>query len=1523
MTARGPRPTDVAIVGMAALFPGAPDLGSFWHNIVNQVDAVTDVPATRWDASYYDPAAWSEPASDRFYCRRGGFIDEIATFDPAAFGIMPVAVDSTEPDQLLALKVAAAAIMDAGGEAGLGDRRRVGVILGRGGYLSAGGARLDQRVRAGRQVVASLQELVPGLTRAQLEQVAREFQARLGPERPEATIGLVPNLAASRIANRLDLQGPAYTVDAACASSLLAVDHAVGELARGRCDTVIAGGVHVCDDVTLWSVFSQLKALSPSQQIRPFDRRADGLVIGEGTGVIVLKRLADAEQAGDRIYAVIRGTGVASDGRDASLMRPRVEGQVMALQQSWAAAQLDPTDPDAVALIEAHGTATPVGDAAELTTLRRVFGDRGPAIGLGSVKSMIGHTMPAAGMAGLIKSALALHHQVLPPTLHCDDPNPGLSGSRFRPQTEAAPWPEPDARGARRAAVDAFGFGGINAHVILEEAPGGHAALAHGNAVRSGGVGVLASVPRRAAGPSQRVLLLAGATAGELARQLDIDDGLLLARDDLRAVPAGGPWRLAIVDPNPTRLALARKVAERGRPWRGRNDVWFTSAPLLAGDARVAFLFPGVEQTFDPQVDGVAAHFGLAEPTLGAIDTLGGHSVATVSVGRLLNDALRRMGIRPDLLAGHSIGEWTAMIAAGMHDEGAVDTVLASFDQERIEVPGVVFAALGCGADVAEAAIEGLPDVVVSHDNCPNQSIICGDSASVTEALERLRREGVMGQRLTFQSGFHTPMVEPYLAPLGPRLHGLPLRAPHTPIWSATLVGPYPEDLDEIRALTIRHLLEPVRFGPLVQRLHDEGVRAFVQVGSGSLTGFVDDALRERDQLVVSACASKNTGLDQLLRVAAALWVEGREPELARLAPGAGRHVASKGEVRLRLGTPTVHFPDGLAPLVVPPVGDGLATTAAPQTPPFAGMANGHPLMAEFDALLADARAAADTVLQSWAAPPAPPATAPAPAAVTTTRVVSLETMPYLRDHCFYRQPEGWPDASDRFPVVPMTTMLELMMDAARPLAGGRTIVGLTKVRALRWLAPTEPVTLTVKATRTNDGHVDVSLEGYARGTVLVADRYPAAPAPGAAERLRNERPSPVAAEDLYRGRWLFHGPAFQGVEEITGYADDGIQGRLTSLEAPGGLLDNAGQLMGFWIRTTVAADKLAFPASIERLELFGPHPTPGQSVGCTVWVRNVTDTMVTADLEVRRPDGTVWARITGWTDRRFLTDDAVDPTLRWPERSRIAEDQPGGWFLLRDRWHDPANRELVMRRYLAAEERRQYDQHNPRGRHHWLLGRMAAKDAARQWLWDRGVKDLFPVEFVVSNDEAGRPSITGLPAGTSISIAHAGEVAVALVGDNDGPGHGVGNHGHGQSVGIDVETITDRGPEFEAMACGPVERLLLDRCAISVGSRGECLTRFWVAKEAVAKALGTGLGGRPQSFEVQQMQGSRLLVSAPDHHVPWWVDTTTITGHDGATRYAVGWTTTPATASEEPAATARGFSPLTLVTERNTTNGR
>ncbi|URN05594.1 polyketide synthase [Actinomadura madurae] len=353
----------IAIVGAGAVFPGAGSAAELWRNVLAGFDAITDVPPGRWDpALYYDPGAYGrEPESDRFYCRRGGFVDEQATFDPARFGITPAAVTGMEPDQLLALRAAGDAIAAAGGDERLPDRTRIGVVIGRGGYITPGAARFDQRVRTSHQVAGILAELVPELGERRLAEIRRAFCARLGPDDPEASAGLVPSFTASRIAHGFDLRGPAYTLDAACASSLLAVEHAVRALRSGQADAMLAGAVHHAQHATVWSVFSRLRALSPSETIRPFDRAADGTLLAEGTGVVLLKRLRDAQRAGDPVIAVIAGVGSSSDGRAASLLSPLVDGQVLAVERAWRDAGLDPAAPGAVGLIEAHGTGTPRG----------------------------------------------------------------------------------------------------------------------------------------------------------------------------------------------------------------------------------------------------------------------------------------------------------------------------------------------------------------------------------------------------------------------------------------------------------------------------------------------------------------------------------------------------------------------------------------------------------------------------------------------------------------------------------------------------------------------------------------------------------------------------------------------------------------------------------------------------------------------------------------------------------------------------------------------------------------------------------------------------------------------------------------------------------------------------------------------------------------------------------------------------------------------------------------------------------
>ncbi|MGA4876267.1 beta-ketoacyl synthase N-terminal-like domain-containing protein [Streptomyces lydicamycinicus] len=1655
----GPRPTDAAIVGMGALFPGAEDLAAYWRNLVAGTDCITEVPPGRWDPEiYYDPHAARGPArSDRFYCRRGGFLAEPAAFDPTRFGIMPAAVRGAEPDQLLALRTITDAIADAGGEERLpADRSRIGVILGRGGFMGVATARLDQRVRTAHQLAVTLRELAPELGESRIAAVREAFQAGLGPEQPEASIGLVPSFTAARTANRLDFRGPAYTLDAACASSLLAVAQAVDLLAAGRCDLMVAGAVHHCHIATLWSVFTQLRALSPTQHIRPFDRRADGTLLSEGTGVVLLKRLADAERDGDRVYAVIRGTGVAGDGRAAGLMSPRPEGQISALAQAWAGAGLDPAHPAALGLLEAHGTGTPVGDGVELDTLARVFGPPGaglPPVGLGSVKSMLGHTMQAAGIAGLIKAALAVHHRTLPPTLHLDEPHEGLARTRMRPVTEAEPW---DAgRTPLRAAVNAFGFGGINAHAVLEEAPGRRTPAApppHRTPPLRAVERTAQRTARLRTAEPERAVLLAADTPAQLADALrDMEEGNGAPTHTGAPVHDDGPCRLALLDPTPQRRALAAKILARGLPWRGRGEVWFTPSPFFGPyarqeGARLAFLFPGLEAEPPPRVDDLADRLALPRPAVSGGTGLVERAVDSLAVGRLLARALDELGVTPDLLTGHSLGEWTAMVVAGMYPPQAVDAFLDSLRPGSLAVPDLVYAALGCGAPQAAAALAGLGRIAVSHDNCPHQSVICGAPEPLAEAVRRLAGQGVRAQEMPFRSGFHTPMWAPYLHQTGTAFDALPLRDQRLPVWSATTAAPFPDGPSAIRRLVLRHLLEPVRFQKLTRRLYETGVRAFVQAGAGSLTGFVSDTLHGQDHLAVAAADSRRDGPAQLRRLAAALWTEGLNPRWDRLTvpprgsgmvtagavgrardrapdgesghPGArgeacasGRaedRVSGRGEdrasgrgedwasgraeehasdgagyrasdrgmdravdgatgrvavpegagaaIRLDLDSPLVRLGGAtpgvpvLAPADPPPPP---TPTPTPAPSPEGGGGGGgggallyprppvvEPVRQALDAILAETRAAtravaaataaADARSAAAAAPrevsapgtlaaaprtPAAPHTATAPSTLATPRTsaahtttaphttepppptapttprtspptphrtlrhLSLETLPYVRDHCVYLQPEGWPEPADRFPVVPMTTLLELAAEAAREVSPGGLVTGYSGVRALRWLAVAPPVDLAVSATPEGDGRVRVSLGDHAAVTVHLAAQHPAPPPPDAAG-LTDERPAPVSAEALYRDRWMFHGPAFAGVHEVRTLAADGIRGTLRALPAPGALLDAAGQLLGHWMQLKLSGDRLVFPASLDRVRLYGPPPRAGALLAATARIREVRAGSVRGEVELCGANGRVWARLEGWTYRRFGADERVWPMKFTPEVCGIGEPRPGGWSLARRRWSDPASQELVMRRYLGAAERARYEGCAPRARVPWLLGRIAAKDAVRELLWESGAGPVFPAEIQIGTDGHGRPCPEGpLAHGLHLTLGHKGRLAVALA-HRSGP------------VGIDIERVTDDPQALERIALSPAERRLADdlhaRHTPGHPGRAYWLTALWCAKQAAAKAAGHGPGRRPLEWAVTSAPGGALRVFSPDGR-PHLVHLDSVDDLSG--RHVVAWT--------------------------------
>ncbi|GAB3885491.1 hypothetical protein GCM10029964_048240 [Kibdelosporangium lantanae] len=1404
---------EIAIVGLGALFPGAPDARTFWRNIVGGVDAVGTIPESRWDpALYYDPV---NPGADRFYCRRGGFLDDLATFDAAGFGIMPSTVDVAEPDQLLALRVAAEAIADAGGESALPSRSRVGVVVGRGGYLTPGCARLDQRV-ATNQLVAIMRDLVPGVDTDSLRAALVE---KLGPEQPEASIGLVPNLAASRIANRFDLHGPAYTVDAACASGLVAVEHAVRELAAGRCDAMLAGAVHVSHHPTLWSVFTQLKALSRAGQIRPFDASADGTLLSEGVGMVLLKRLADARD--DRVYAVIRGVGTASDGRATSMMTPNPAGQLLAVQRAWADAGLIPGD--GLGLVEAHGTATPAGDTAELSTMTTAFG-AGDPVGIGTVKSMIGHAMPAAGMAGLIKAAFAIHHRTLPPTLHISTPHPALEGSRFDPIHTARPWDT-----APRAVVNAFGFGGINAHAVLEP-------------VTDGG----SDVPP----PVEPVLRLSGDTPADIERDLLAPDAELMARS---GVPAEDrPCRLTVWAPDARKLKLARQVVARGRRWTGRHGIWFAPTPLLTGDGQVAFLFPGFERTGE----------------LVGEESVVDHAVNLLRTGRHQANRLRAAGIVPSALAGHSMGEWTAMVVAGIYP--TIDAFVESLRPGMVAVADVVYAALGCSASVAREAVSG--DVVVSHDNCPHQSVICGPADQLAAVVDRLKARGVLAQVMPFRTGFHTPALAPYLAAARSTVDALPVHPPSVPVWSATSLAPMPSSSGEIRDLVLRHLVEPVRFQPMVRRLHDSGIRAFVQVGAGSLTSFVEDTLGDADHLTVVG--------DSAERAAAALWAFGLnrggrgkrlslglprirlEPvdrpvldqpvatgsplgdaltsvlaetsamarevvaaldglghgvaPVSRVAgpgvgsalgglgggvgpvsratyPGAGAALDGSGRVVgpvSPVGEPGVVAADGLGHGVAPVsrvagpglvaasggagrgvdpasgvAGPGMGSALGGVEPvshvggPGVGAASGGagrivgPVSRLADSGVGSALGGGGQGVEagSWVAGGSLAGRGVASAdRAEFSRVFSLATMPELVDHCIFPQPDGWPVLSDGFPTVPITGLLEVIKDAARTVAPHGVVAAIEHVRAMQWLAVEPAVEATITAHRTNDG-VRVRVGNYADGTVVTQPSYPD-PDTRTRPVLENPRPAPVPADRLYVDGWMFHGPRYAGVTNIETLADNGITGTLTALPATGALLDNAGQLIGHWMQVSRDVDQTVLPTGIDRIQYYGPTPTG--EVHCTAWITSITADQMRADAELRLPDGTLWCRIDGWTTRRFTTDDRIWQVKLKPERNTLAEPQPGGWVLVTEKWADSATRELMMRRYLTASERAEYRDLDLRAQRQWLVKRVAVKDAVRRWLWNRGAGPIFPAELTVT-DSGNGVRVRGAFAAPEVSVAH------------------------------------------------------------------------------------------------------------------------------------------------------------------------
>jgi len=1414
----------IAIIGLACLFPGAPNLGRFWRNIVEGVDAIGEVPAGRWDASFYEP---DSKAIDRFYCKRGGFVDAGADFDPLPFGVMPKTADSVEPDQLLTLKVGFEALRDAGYEHRPFARDRTGVIVGRGNYIGAGVLRLQEHVRLLPQILQTLGDLFPDLGAEALAAVRTRLTEQFAYYGPDVAVGMIPNLLASRLANRLDLHGPAFTVDAACASSLIAVEQGCAALARGETDLMLVGGAHLTHDLTFWATFCQLGALSRTGVVRPLAADADGILAGEGVGMAVLKRLDDAQADGDRIYAVIEGVGSSSDGRAASLVAPSASGQRLALEKAWAKVPFARED---IGLVEAHGTGTPTGDGVELETLGEFFGSHAGTAArpvIGSVKSMIGHAMPASGMASLIKTALAIHHGVLPPTLHCQQPHPKLAATRFRTVAKSESWTTP--REQRIAALNAFGFGGINAHVVLRGLP---EPKAHAN---------LASVLMLAAGTPEA--LLARFDAGER---------------DTRPQP--GRARLVVLAPDAKKLATARKAIASGKPWNGRQQIWFSPAGLLGeGGGKLAFVFPGVDSTFQPQAADLADYFGKPLPPhcepQDPSAALSRVVVGLLGFNRYLFDRLGELGVRADAYAGHSVGEWSAMLCSGMMDQALSDQTNAELDFDAVQFPDVQFLAASCDEARLLAAMEGLPRIALSHDNCPHQVIACGARASIATVAERLRQQQVFATVLPFVSGFHSPLFAGHIDWYRDFFGAAELAEPAVPVWSATTAARFPAALADKRQLALDHLLQPVRFRELTERLYADGVRVFVEVGTGSLTGFIADTLGSAPHQALRSNHESRSGLGALQQLSAALWVEGLQFDTRLLAAAAEPLAIDEVEAplaassrKLALGVPLVRLSQPLESHLLPARFNPTASSSLP-------------LIAANDAVgrlvrdtLADIERSGREVLAAWQqhrqsqpAAGAPPATVAVFPRRVQRRLDIEQTIPYVKDHELYPQRPGWPIVADRHPVVPMTMEVMLVREAVEEALPGQKVIEVGQIQAYNWLAVSEPLTVELTLTAVDATRIDVEILGYFKARVTVAADYPAADLPTPAA-LQQPRETAVSAADLYREGWMFHGPAYQGVAAFTAIGDNGIDGQLRVPVGKGALLDNMGQLAGYWVMEQ-PQDCLAMPIGVDRIRFFAPDPLPGELTTAQIRITQLDALNCITTHQLRNAQGQLAVAIEGWRTRRYQMDKAFWVASRKLSHHEASQRVPPNVALFEDRYDTAILRDYLSRRYLTTSERAVYDGLSPRRRRQWLAGRVAAKDAVRAWLREhRGIAAIWPQEFAIVNDEAGAPELRSnvtatLPAGLHLSLAHKGTLAVAIVGT--------------QPVGIDLEKIEPREAGFLALTFTEAELALLGGPDAPAEH-----TRGWVAKEVAAKARGTGLQGRLHDFVIQARDGDCFCVN-------------------------------------------------------------
>jgi len=901
-------PIEIAVIGMSCMLPGgASNVDRYWENILAGHDAIGEIPEHRFDYNrWFDE---DRKARDKIYSKWGGFLEDIP-FDPLKYGIPPASLKSIEPMQLLALELVDQALKHSGYAENNPYRARTSVIIGAGG----GAAELGGQY--------AFRSMLPGVA----EEVDPKLLDEVLPEWTEDSFaGILLNVVAGRVSNRFDLRGCNFTVDAACASSLAAVYLGCRELAAHASDIVITGGCDTIQNPFGFLCFSKTGALSPEGKSKPFDESADGIAISEGHAAVVLKRLEDAERDGDTIYGVIRGVAGGSDGRNLGLTAPSIGGQLLTLERAYAQARFSPAT---VGIFEAHGTGTAVGDAAECTALHDLLSKHGAkpsSIAIGGVKSMIGHTKCAAGVAGLIKVILSLHHKILPPTLHVKTPNPkaGFGEGALYVNRDARPWirkPYP-----RRAGVSAFGFGGSNFHATVEE---------YGREPNP----LALEAPRREL-PAE-VFFTSAEEPADLVRALGklrdhAETGISLsslARTHFERTRAtAGTYRVAIVSASSAQLLdqidQAVRAVERGEDLSSKDGIYVAMGRADAG--KIAFVFPGQgsqytnmlvelamqfpevaecfetmdrvtrdsydtpvsEQVFPPPMftgEEIAAAEEVLKQTRNTQPALGASSVAMMKL-------LEMFGVRPDFAGGQSYGELVALHAGGGFTEEELYALSAARGRAFVEAFALkgsrdLGQMLAVSGDLESIApyIKDRPNLWVANHNSPKQTVLTGSTEAIENIKDILDSHNVSNQIVPVECAFHSPLLAPARENFLKSLETVPVQKLSLPVFSNSTAACYPSAPPEIRELLADQLTNEVRWLHQVQAMHDAGARIFIEVGPHRLLSrFVDLSLADRPHLSVPLNEKGKNSIVSLMHALSTLYCRGGQHiDLSRLYQG-------------------------------------------------------------------------------------------------------------------------------------------------------------------------------------------------------------------------------------------------------------------------------------------------------------------------------------------------------------------------------------------------------------------------------------------------------------------------------------------------------------------------------------------------------------------------------------------------------------------------------------------------------------